>query len=195
MRRFAEARNSPVAPPDLAGIPSPRIGFHGTLTGDKLDVPLVAELARRRSDWSFVLVGPEKDRAVRACAGDARKRALPRPAQRSGAPCLPLRLRRRPDPVPAHGFYRTAAEGVRSAGGRRSRRRDRHSRARGRARRLGGRVGSRSGRGGDRSHPRRRTGAGAARVARGLQLGVESATPVGATRSRLVKSRLDGGGR
>jgi glycosyltransferase involved in cell wall biosynthesis len=62
---FAEARNSPVAPRDMAGIRRPRIGFHGTLTGDKLDVPLVEELARRRPEWSFVLVGPEKDRALR----------------------------------------------------------------------------------------------------------------------------------
>jgi glycosyltransferase involved in cell wall biosynthesis len=63
---FAEARKSPVAPRDLAGIPGPRVGFHGTLTGDKLDVPLVEELARRRPEWSFVLVGPEKDRAALA---------------------------------------------------------------------------------------------------------------------------------
>jgi glycosyltransferase involved in cell wall biosynthesis len=65
VRTFAEARDSQVTPPDVAGIRHPRIGFHGTLTGDKLDIPLVAELARRRSNWSFVLVGPEKDRAVR----------------------------------------------------------------------------------------------------------------------------------
>jgi glycosyltransferase involved in cell wall biosynthesis len=63
---FAEARNSHVAPDDVARLRRPLIGFHGTLTGDKLDVPLVEELARRRPDWSFAFVGPEKDRAVRA---------------------------------------------------------------------------------------------------------------------------------
>jgi glycosyltransferase involved in cell wall biosynthesis len=65
VRGFAEARSSQVAPLDIAALGSPRIGFHGTLTGDKVDVPLVAELARRRCDWSFVLVGPEKDRAMK----------------------------------------------------------------------------------------------------------------------------------
>jgi glycosyltransferase involved in cell wall biosynthesis len=70
VRGFAEARSSHPAPPDVVTIPRPRIGFHGTLTGDKLDVPLVTELARRRCEWSFVLVGPEKDRGVRRELGD-----------------------------------------------------------------------------------------------------------------------------
>jgi glycosyltransferase involved in cell wall biosynthesis len=62
---FAEARTSPRAPDDVAHLPTPRIGFHGTLTGDKLNVPLVGEVARRRPEWTFVLIGPDKDRSVR----------------------------------------------------------------------------------------------------------------------------------
>jgi glycosyltransferase involved in cell wall biosynthesis len=65
VRSFAEARDSQAPPVDMAALPVPRVGFHGTLTGDKIDVPLLAALAQRRPDWSFVLVGPEKDRALR----------------------------------------------------------------------------------------------------------------------------------
>jgi glycosyltransferase involved in cell wall biosynthesis len=52
-----------VLPDDLAALPGPRIGFHGTLD-DWVDVELLAEIARRRPDWSFVLLGPEIVRAV-----------------------------------------------------------------------------------------------------------------------------------
>lgn len=44
------------APDDLAGIPHPRIGYTGSLNR-KVDFPLLAELAVRRPDWQFVLVG------------------------------------------------------------------------------------------------------------------------------------------
>ena len=70
VRGFAAARGVDSIPPDLATTPAPRIGFHGTLTGDNLDVPLLATLARRRDDWSFVLIGPDKDPSVRRALGD-----------------------------------------------------------------------------------------------------------------------------
>jgi glycosyltransferase involved in cell wall biosynthesis len=89
VRGFAAARGSHEAPADVAGLQSPCIGFHGTLTGDKLDLPLLAELAHRRADWSFVLVGPEKDRAVRRELG-----GLPNVhfLGARGAPALPAYL-------------------------------------------------------------------------------------------------------
>jgi len=37
----------------------PIVGYHGMI-GDWLDVPLLAEAARARPDWSFVLVGPRQ---------------------------------------------------------------------------------------------------------------------------------------
>ena len=54
---FASAvRGELAAPADLAGIPHPIIGFFG-LIRDWVDLPLIAELARRRGDWHFVLIG------------------------------------------------------------------------------------------------------------------------------------------
>lgn len=56
--KFARAVDPALAlPADLAAIPAPRIGFYGNLV-DRIDFPLVAELARRRPDWSFAFVGP-----------------------------------------------------------------------------------------------------------------------------------------
>jgi len=50
------AANQP-EPPDLAQIPSPRIGYIGVLK-KTLDWPLILFLSERRPEWSFVLMGP-----------------------------------------------------------------------------------------------------------------------------------------
>ena len=50
-----------VSHPVLAAIdklPRPRLGYLGNLASYKIDLALVYELARRRPDWTFVLVGP-----------------------------------------------------------------------------------------------------------------------------------------
>ena len=39
-------------------LPRPRVVFTGAIVGTKLDLPLLAELARLRPTWSFALVGP-----------------------------------------------------------------------------------------------------------------------------------------
>lgn len=44
-------------PADLAPIPRPRIGYAGVIK-QQLDLTLLLQVARRRPDWSFVLVGP-----------------------------------------------------------------------------------------------------------------------------------------
>jgi 2-polyprenyl-3-methyl-5-hydroxy-6-metoxy-1,4-benzoquinol methylase/glycosyltransferase involved in cell wall biosynthesis len=44
-------------PPDLAGIPHPRIGYSGYIK-KQLDWPLIFDLTERHPDWSFVFVGP-----------------------------------------------------------------------------------------------------------------------------------------
>ena len=49
-------------PSDMAAIPGFRIGYTGFLTDLRLDINLLLAIARYRSDWSLVLVGPE-DRA------------------------------------------------------------------------------------------------------------------------------------
>ena len=43
-------------PADIAGLPRPIIGFYGTVQ-DWVDLELIAALARRRPDWTFVLIG------------------------------------------------------------------------------------------------------------------------------------------
>jgi teichuronic acid biosynthesis glycosyltransferase TuaH len=48
-------------PPDLQKIPSPRIGYVGFLTAMRLDIGLLAFLAKSRPDWQIVLVGPEDE--------------------------------------------------------------------------------------------------------------------------------------
>ncbi|HHQ15016.1 MAG TPA: glycosyltransferase, partial [Chromatiales bacterium] len=44
-------------PPDLAGIPHPRIGYVGVIKA-QLDLELMSRLVCRHPEWSFVLVGP-----------------------------------------------------------------------------------------------------------------------------------------
>jgi glycosyltransferase involved in cell wall biosynthesis len=43
-------------PPDVAGIPRPRLGFFG-LIRDWVDLDLLADVAQRRGDWHLVLLG------------------------------------------------------------------------------------------------------------------------------------------
>ncbi|MGD0453278.1 MAG: glycosyltransferase [Solirubrobacteraceae bacterium] len=44
--------------PQMAALPAPRIVFTGAIVAVKLDLGLLAELARLRPSWSFALVGP-----------------------------------------------------------------------------------------------------------------------------------------
>jgi len=53
------ASNNLPAPEDIAGIPHPIFGFFG-LIRDWIDLDLLAEVARRRPDWHFVLIGDSK---------------------------------------------------------------------------------------------------------------------------------------
>jgi glycosyltransferase involved in cell wall biosynthesis len=55
---FATAQSPGPVDPQLAALPAPRIVFTGAIVSTKLDVALLGELARRRPDWSIVLVGP-----------------------------------------------------------------------------------------------------------------------------------------
>ncbi|QEY32440.1 glycosyltransferase family 1 protein [Synechococcus sp. RSCCF101] len=45
-------------PPELAVLPRPRLGFIGAISGYKLDLPLLAALARQQPEWTLVLIGP-----------------------------------------------------------------------------------------------------------------------------------------
>lgn len=42
----------------LDNMPSPRLGFIGALSAYKVNLGLIADLARQKSEWSFILIGP-----------------------------------------------------------------------------------------------------------------------------------------
>jgi glycosyltransferase involved in cell wall biosynthesis len=54
---FGPGASSPALPPDLAGLPRPRLGYIGTV-GQWVDLPLLVHVARQRPRCSVVLVGP-----------------------------------------------------------------------------------------------------------------------------------------
>ncbi len=53
-------------PDDLKTIRQPVIGYVGTLVGFRLNIRLLETLAERRTDWSFVFVGPEDEDFMRS---------------------------------------------------------------------------------------------------------------------------------
>jgi glycosyltransferase involved in cell wall biosynthesis len=56
---FVRPSPSAALPPIFQDLPRPYIGFFGLL--DKwLDLPRIAEVARRRPDWTFVFIGPSQ---------------------------------------------------------------------------------------------------------------------------------------
>lgn len=55
---FARARDDDLAEPcDISSLPLPRVGFIGAVSGYKLDLNLIREIAIERPHWSFVFVG------------------------------------------------------------------------------------------------------------------------------------------
>jgi glycosyltransferase involved in cell wall biosynthesis len=55
---FAEALAPGPEDSAITALPQPRIVFTGAVVGTKLDLELLAAVARRRPDWAFALVGP-----------------------------------------------------------------------------------------------------------------------------------------
>lgn len=55
---FATALDVGPVDPFVDGLARPRLVFQGAIVATKLDVGLIAELARLRPEWSIVLVGP-----------------------------------------------------------------------------------------------------------------------------------------
>lgn len=54
---FAQARQPGPVPADLEAVPRPRLGLIGAISDYKVDFSLIAEVARRRPDWHWVLIG------------------------------------------------------------------------------------------------------------------------------------------
>ncbi|MFL5285242.1 MAG: glycosyltransferase family 1 protein [Rhodopila sp.] len=57
LAHFRPARKRLPDPQDQRGILTPRLGFYGVID-ERLDIPLLAEIAAARPDWQLVLVGP-----------------------------------------------------------------------------------------------------------------------------------------
>jgi glycosyltransferase involved in cell wall biosynthesis len=58
---FSQAIGSDKIPDDLQEIPEPRICFHGVLSDFKIDFNLLKECAELTPDWSWVLIGEERE--------------------------------------------------------------------------------------------------------------------------------------
>ncbi len=54
---FGKARTPVEDPEDQVNIPHPRLGFFGVID-ERFDVELLDEVAAKRSDWNFVIIGP-----------------------------------------------------------------------------------------------------------------------------------------
>jgi UDP-galactopyranose mutase len=54
---FIKARTHSAEPADQASIPHPRLGYVGVID-ERMDLELLAESARLKPDWHFVMVGP-----------------------------------------------------------------------------------------------------------------------------------------
>ncbi|BDP43567.1 glycosyl transferase (plasmid) [Deinococcus aetherius] len=54
---FMRARTGVEDAPDQRDLPRPRLGFYGVID-ERFDIALIGELARRRPEWQFVLLGP-----------------------------------------------------------------------------------------------------------------------------------------
>ncbi|MGZ8394954.1 MAG: glycosyltransferase, partial [Nitrospira sp.] len=54
---FASARRPSLDPVDQATLPHPRLGYFGVID-ERLDLPLIAEVAKTRPNWQIVLIGP-----------------------------------------------------------------------------------------------------------------------------------------
>ena len=58
---FGRALEPGPIPADLASIPEPRLVYHGVLSDFKIDFQLLLDAARLRPDWSWVLIGEERE--------------------------------------------------------------------------------------------------------------------------------------
>lgn len=58
---FSDENDAIIVPDEFKYIPSPVIGYVGSLTTLRLDIELLEFMAKQRKNWSIVLVGPEDE--------------------------------------------------------------------------------------------------------------------------------------
>jgi UDP-galactopyranose mutase len=56
-KHFEQARTVKSEPEDQKNIPGPKLGFYGVID-ERFDIDLVKEMAEKRPDWHFILLGP-----------------------------------------------------------------------------------------------------------------------------------------
>jgi UDP-galactopyranose mutase len=56
-QHFIQAREITIDPLDQEHIPHPRFGFYGVID-ERFDIELIREVAERKPDWHFVILGP-----------------------------------------------------------------------------------------------------------------------------------------
>lgn len=61
VEHFWQARKPGPIPDDLAQIQEPRLGYIGALSDFKVDFRLLLEVAKRNPQWSFVIIGEERE--------------------------------------------------------------------------------------------------------------------------------------
>lgn len=54
---FRRARNRNGEYAEQAGLPRPRLGYAGVID-ERIDLPLIEDVARRRPDWQLIMIGP-----------------------------------------------------------------------------------------------------------------------------------------
>jgi len=59
---FTDEENQIKVPEEFNNIPSPVIGYVGSLTTLRLDIDLLVHIAKQKPEWSVVLVGPEDEK-------------------------------------------------------------------------------------------------------------------------------------
>jgi glycosyltransferase involved in cell wall biosynthesis len=57
VRHFGQSRSKKADPADQAALPHPRLGFFGVID-ERMDLALVADIARRRPHWQLIMIGP-----------------------------------------------------------------------------------------------------------------------------------------
>lgn len=70
---FGRALEPGCIPDDLACIPEPRLCYHGVLSDFKVDFQLLLEVASLRPEWSWVLIGEEREGQKSALVAALRK--------------------------------------------------------------------------------------------------------------------------
>lgn len=69
VEHFQQALKKGNLPTDIQKIPEPRIGYIGALSDFKVDFQLLLNVAKRKPEWQFVLIGEEREGQSNALVG------------------------------------------------------------------------------------------------------------------------------